>query len=72
MGVDFSESFIPSLFFITKQAAIAISAVTIDDRAPLTNTDNNTASGHDKKAPHQTSISFTTHAGLNFELIRSL
>ena len=70
-GVDFNESFVPSLFFITQQAAIAMSAVTTDDRVPLTNTDNNTGRGHEK-ALYQPYISFTTHARLTFELVKSL
>ena len=48
MGVVFIGSIVLSLFFITKQTAIAMSVITTDDRAPLTNTDNNTARGHDK------------------------
>ena len=48
MGEVFIGSFVFTLFFITKQMAIVMSAVTTDDRAPLTHIDNKTARGHDK------------------------
>ena len=71
MGADFIESFAPSLFIITKQAAIAMSAVNTNDRIPLTHTDNNTERGHEK-ALHQVNMSFTTCAKLTFDLVNSL
>ena len=71
MRVAFIESFAPSLFFITKQVAITMTAVTTDDRDPLTHTDHNTERGHEK-ALHQAIMSFTTSAKLSFDLVNSL
>ena len=48
MGAAFTGSSVPILLFITKQIAIAMSAVSTDDRNPLTHTDNNTTREHDK------------------------
>ena len=48
MGVAFMGSFVPILFFIIKQIAIVMSAVSNDDRNPLTHTDNDTARNHYK------------------------